>query len=299
MNGVLARLGELASDLVEAAPLLTSAALVLAAFLLLAWAMQKAVVRAIGRRRDDRPLAIALGRLASLAISVLGLLVAAVVAFPAFRPGDLVTGLGIGSVAAGFAFKDVLQNYLAGILLLWRRPFLVGDEIRTGPFEGVVEDVNVRSTWLATYTGERVILPNNDVYTNAIVVRTAFDRRRIEVSLALDYAADLADALRVIGRTAPGIDGVLGDPGPWVHVTELGPAAITVTVYAWVRPPQQNALAVGSRLAHGLAAALREAGVEQSLSQRIEIAGGAGWLPDGAGPGLAPARPAPAARSGP
>ena len=80
----------------------------------------------------------------------LGLFVAAVVIFPAFKPGDLVTGLGITSVAIGFAFKDVLQNFFAGILILWRRPFVVGDQIRTKDYEGTVEEITVRSTRLKT-----------------------------------------------------------------------------------------------------------------------------------------------------
>src|SRR5688572_2268232 len=85
-----------------------------------------------GRRtRIDLTLADLLGRLAAAFTIILGLFVAAVV-FPTFNPGDLIAGLGITSVAIGFAFKDVLQNFFAGILILWRRPFIVGDEIKVG-----------------------------------------------------------------------------------------------------------------------------------------------------------------------
>ena len=107
-----------------------------------------------------------LGRLASAFTIILGLFVAAVVIFPTFNPGDLIAGLGITSVAIGFAFKDVLQNFFAGILILWRRPFIVGDEIKVGNYEGTVEEITTRSTRVKTYDGERAVLPNGDVYTN-------------------------------------------------------------------------------------------------------------------------------------
>ncbi len=112
------------------------------------------------RTRLDPTLADLLGRLASLVIMAWGLFVAAVVIFPAFKPGDLIAGLGITSVAIGFAFKDILQNFFAGILILWRQPFVVGDQIRSGGFEGTVEEINIRSTRLKTYDGERAVLPN-------------------------------------------------------------------------------------------------------------------------------------------
>jgi small conductance mechanosensitive channel len=105
----------------------------------------KRVIHAAGQNtRLDVTLADLLGRLASLLIIILGVFVAAVVVFPAFKPGDLVAGLGITSVAVGFAFKDVLQNFFAGILILWRRPFVVGDQLKFREFEGTIEEINVR-----------------------------------------------------------------------------------------------------------------------------------------------------------
>lgn len=93
---------------------------------------------------------------------LLGFLIAAVIVFPTFNPGDLVAGLGLTSVALGFAFKDVLQNFFAGLLILWRRPFVVGDQIKVREYEGTVEEINVRSTRIKTYDGERAIIPNAD-----------------------------------------------------------------------------------------------------------------------------------------
>jgi small conductance mechanosensitive channel len=86
-------------------------------------------------------------------MAALGLFVAAVIIFPTLRPGDLIAGLGITTVAAGFAFKNIPQNFFAGLLITWRRPLVVGDEIRVKEFEGVGEGITTRSTRLKTYDG--------------------------------------------------------------------------------------------------------------------------------------------------
>ena len=93
-------------------------------------------------------------------------LIAVTAAFPSFTPADLVGALGIGGVAIGFAFKDIFQNYLAGLLILVTRPFVVGDQIRFKDYEGTVEDIQTRATFIKTYDGRRVIIPNGDLNTN-------------------------------------------------------------------------------------------------------------------------------------
>lgn len=90
------------------------------------------------------------------------------VAFPSMTPASLFSALGIGGVAIGFAFKDIFQNLLAGILLLVRQPFRAGDEIRAGAFTGVVESIEARATFIRTYDGQRIIVPNSVIYTEAL-----------------------------------------------------------------------------------------------------------------------------------
>jgi len=223
----------------------------------------KSIVHAAGARtRLDVMLADLLGRLASFAIVILGLFVAAVVIFPAFKPGDLITGLGITSVAIGFAFKDVLQNFFAGILILWRRPFVVGDQIRTKEYEGTVEEINIRSTRLKTYDGERAVLPNGDVYTNAILVRTAYDRRRIRFTVGIGYPDSIEEARETISHVLRETEGVLADPGPWVYVSELAPSSVNFTVYFWTGSQQANVLEISDRVATGIKLALDHAGID-------------------------------------
>ncbi len=168
-------LDSMVEELLQRLPYLVVGLVVALIFYLIGRLTRRALHAAGRRTRLDVQLADLLDSLAVAVLTILAVFVAAVVIFPTFKPGDLVAGLGITSVAIGFAFKDILQNFFAGILILWRKPFRLGDQIRAREFEGTVEEITTRSTRVKTYDGERVVIPNGDVYISAIPVRTAYD----------------------------------------------------------------------------------------------------------------------------
>jgi small conductance mechanosensitive channel len=258
-------------SLLARAPYIFVALVVFVGFLIAARVFRRVVHAAGVRTRLDVTLADLLGRIVSFTLTVLGLFVAAVIIFPAFKPGDLVAGLGITSVAIGFAFKDVLQNFFAGILILWRRPFVVGDQIRVKEYEGTVEDINIRSTRLKTYDGERAVLPNGDVYTSAILVRTAYDKRRVRFTVGIGYTDSIEEARETIKRVLSETEGVLGDPGPWVYVTELAASSVNFTVYFWAESHQTNVLAVSDRVATGIKLALDRAQIDMPYPHTVVL----------------------------
>jgi small-conductance mechanosensitive channel len=214
-------------------------------------------VEAAGKRTQKKANFIfAIGRLTSAAIGILGFLTAAVIVFPTFTFANVITGMGLTSVAIGFAFKDVLQNFFAGILILWREPFRVGDEISASGFAGVVEDVNTRSTRIRTYDGERAVIPNGQIYTSPVLVKTAYDKRRVRVVVGVGYGDNLGRAREVMLESLSRTEGVLNDPGPWVYLTELAPSSVNFTVYFWTASPQRNVLAVTDRAIESVKEAL-------------------------------------------
>src|SRR5579859_5636717 len=97
---------------------------------------------------------------------------------PSFQVADLIKILGIGGVAIGFAFQNILQNFLAGLLPLWSQPFRVGDEIKIDAYEGTVEEIQTRATIVKTYDGRQVVISNSDLFTHAVIVNTALGSRR-------------------------------------------------------------------------------------------------------------------------
>ena len=146
------------------------AVVIFVVFLFIA-SMANSVVRRFARRRQRRQnLALLLGQLAHVTVIIFGFLVAFSTVAPSFHAGDVVKMLGVGSVAIGFAFQNILQNFLAGILLLLQEPFRIGDWITVTGFEGNVEDIQTRATIIATNDGQRIVIPNAVLFTNPVVV---------------------------------------------------------------------------------------------------------------------------------
>ena len=253
---------QLADALLARVPYVLLGLLTFVLFIIVARILKGILITAGQRTRLDITLAELLGRLASAGTIILGLFVAAVVIFPTFRPGDLIAGLGITSVAIGFAFKDVLQNFFAGILILWRRPFVVGDEIKVREFEGTVEDITTRSTRVKTYDGERAVLPNGDVYTNAVLVRSAYQSRRVRLTVGIGYQDSIESARRIIHDVVNRTEGVLKNPEPWVYVSELAPSSVNFSVFFWTNPRQAILLSVADKVITWIKLRLDEAEID-------------------------------------
>lgn len=174
-------------------------------------------------------------------VAVVAVLLAATLAFPSVRVADVLASLGIVSVAAGFAFKDVLENLLAGVLLLLRDPFKSGDQIRVGDHEGTVEGITIRETLLRTYDGQRLLLPNAQVYTSALEVLTHYPAARsaFRLNVAAESEVDrvravLVEAVRDALAGLPGPDADVRDPEAVVVGIERG--AVEMEVRLWSGP---------------------------------------------------------------
>jgi small conductance mechanosensitive channel len=138
---------------------------------LIAARMGKKLIRRVSKRRGGHPsLGLLLGQLTQTTIVVLGFLIAFSVVAPSFHAGDLIKMLGVGSVAIGFAFQNILQNFLAGVLLLLQEPFQMGDWISVNGMEGNVEDIQARATVITTANGNQVVIPNALLFTSPVAV---------------------------------------------------------------------------------------------------------------------------------
>lgn len=232
----------------------------------------RVLARRVGTRVGMDPmLADLFGRLASGLSIILGFFAAGAVIFPSITPGDLVAGLGVTSVAIGFAFKDILQNFFAGILILWRRPFRIGDQILTNNYEGTVEDINIRSTHLKTYSGERVVMPNGEVFMHAVLVRTAYGTRRVRLQVGIGYGDDIEEARQIIHQVLKESEGVLQDPGPWVLLAEFAPSSVNFDVYFWVEAEQANVLSVTDNVASRLKPAFDRAKIDMPYPTTVVL----------------------------
>jgi small-conductance mechanosensitive channel len=151
-------------------PNLVLAIVIFVLFLIIASASKSLTQRFALRRRTHKGVALLIDRLVRTGIVVLGFLIALSVVAPSFQAADLIKMLGIGSVAIGFAFQNILQNFLAGILLLVNEPFQLGDLISVTGIEGNVHDIQARATVVTTKEGRQVVIPNAVLFTNPVAV---------------------------------------------------------------------------------------------------------------------------------
>ncbi len=180
-----------------------------------------------------------LGRLAQGATILVGLFIALSIVIPSLKANDLVQLLGISGVAIGFAFRDILQNFLAGILILLTEPFQIDDQIVFKEFEGTVENIQTRATTIRTYDGRRIVIPNSELFTNSVTVNTAFENRRLQYDIGIGYGDDINDARRLILEAIHETDGVLATPAPDAIVVELANSTVNIRARWWVAPPRR------------------------------------------------------------
>lgn len=233
------KLQEMANSLIVALPNVIIGVLVFALFLLAARGIKALVQRLAERRRRARNLAFVLGRLAQTAVAIVGVLVAVTIIFPSFTPANLIGALGVSSIAIGFAFRDIFQNFLAGILILLTEPFSIDDQIVFKGYEGTVEDIQTRATTIRTYDGRRVVIPNAELFTSSVTVNTAFERRRLQYDVGIGYGDDIGRAKELILRAIRSVDGVLAEPPPDALVVELAPSDVTIRARWWITPPRR------------------------------------------------------------
>ena len=220
----------LLQQMISRVPYLVIASLVFVLLWVLSIFFKKAVTRILGSRKHHQNLVTVFRRVGSALILFLGFMVAMIIAVPSFTPGKLIGALGIGSVAIGFAFKDIFQNLLSGILLLLSEPFRIGDQIISGNFEGTVEDIQIRATTIRTYDGRKVVIPNSQLYTSTMTVNTAYSQRRLEFDVGIGYENNIIDAQRVILSVLKAAPTVSKLAEPSVIATALADSSVVLRV---------------------------------------------------------------------
>jgi small-conductance mechanosensitive channel len=202
---------------------------------------------------------------------VVGTLVAVAAAFPGFTPGNLISALGIGGIAIGFAFKDIFENFLAGILILVTRPFRIGDQIIYSHYEGTVEEIQTRATWLKTYDGRRVLIPNAELFKNSVTVNTAFPKRRLEYDFKLAPGTDIDAAKGTLVSALRESRDVLPDPKADVVVISFDQNAVTLRARWWSKSQISDVLIAQDRVLSSARKALVASGVKRPAATSTVI----------------------------
>ncbi|ATW05459.1 mechanosensitive ion channel [Sphingorhabdus sp. YGSMI21] len=178
--------------------------------------------------------------LVRIAIWTVGLLIALTILLPDLTPGSLIAGLGVGTVAIGFAFQDIFENFLAGILIMVREKMRIGDYISCEGIEGKVEQILLRETHIRKLSNELTIVPNSILFKNPVEILTDLDRRRHEVVVGVSYDTDLEEARDVI-RTAVESSGTTDDRKPVdIFACEFNSSSIDFKLRWWSGSAQRD-----------------------------------------------------------
>lgn len=147
---------------------------------------------------------------------------------------SMLAGGGVTAVVLGFAFREIGENFLAGIFLSFSRPFKIGDLINTEAIEGYVKEIELRYTHLRTEDGRDVYVPSSQLFGRPLTNYTKDGLRRIGFTLGIDYSNDASRACEVLSDTVSTVTDVLKEPRPRAYVHSLSPQYVELGVYFWI-----------------------------------------------------------------
>ena len=253
---------DLARTTVALVPNLIAAIIALALTFAIAAGVTRLAGRLFRRTRMRPSLQSAMVTLISIGVWVFGLLVAATILFPNLTPTKLLAGLGLGSIAVGLAFKDIFENFLAGILILIRQPMRIGDDIECEEVSGRVEEISIRDTYLRKRSGELILVPNSYLYKNPTRILTDRPERRIELTIGVAYGEDVDAARDVIRAAVEGLETVNSDERIDVLAKEFNSSSVDFMVRWWTGSTPIEEHRSRDEAVAAIKAALDAAGIE-------------------------------------
>lgn len=185
------------------------------------------------------------------------------------NPAGLLVSASFLGVVVGLAARQTLGSLVAGFVLMFARPFEIGDWVEIGDTEGIVVDISIINTRLRTFSGEYVAIPNDRVGNSVVHNRTHEDQLRLSVEIGVDYAADPERAAEVALDAIDEVDAVVDNPAPDAVPVRFGDSAIVLDLRFWIRnpsPPRKWHAIRG--VVYGVKDAFDRAGIDIPFPQR-------------------------------
>lgn len=259
---ITAQLKTLAESAIQHSPNILAAVVLIVLTWLLSKVARRVASKVLPGKGPQRSLTIAIRKLISIGVWIGGLGLATIVLFPSVKPSSLIAGLGLGSVAIGFAFKDIFENFFAGMLILFRQPFKIKDHIEIEGIEGVVENITIRDTLVRQTDGQPVIIPNSVLFKNPVTVRTDRDTRRVTIVCGVAYGEDIDEAREVITEAVQGVDSVNTDKPVQVFAQSFGASSIDFELAWWTGSTPLDVRKSRDAVVARVKRALDDAGIE-------------------------------------
>ncbi|BDI61187.1 mechanosensitive ion channel family protein [Qipengyuania nanhaisediminis] len=262
INTLMDQLNAMANEFVRTLPSIAIAVFILIVTAIVAGFAVKIADGMIGKTSLRPSLRQLIETLVKLAVWILGLLIAAIIVFPGLTVGTLVAGLGIGAVAIGFAFQDIFENFLAGVLIMIREKMRIGDVIECEGIIGKVEHITLRETHVRSLSGELTVVPNSILFKNPVEILTDKDMRRHDVVVGVSYDTDLDAAAEVIRKAVTAIDEVDEEKGIDVFAQEFNSSSVDFLVRWWSGSTPRNGWESKDKVVRAIKRGLDDAGIE-------------------------------------
>jgi small conductance mechanosensitive channel len=221
-------------------PIVTNIAIALALFIgsiILARFLRRLLDRVLTARGVDHEISILLGQLLYWSILIFGI-ITALQRF--FDVSAFLAGLGILGFTIGFALQEIMQNFVAGMILLVQQPFDIRNLVSISSYTGTVSAINMRTTEVKTLDGRLIIIPNAQVLSNPIENYSRADLLRVDLPIGVGYETDLDMAKATILEALPSIKGYLPDPVPSIIYHSFGESSIDMDIRFWINTEENN-----------------------------------------------------------
>jgi small conductance mechanosensitive channel len=266
LSGDIATFGTLAiAWAVDALPRIIGAIVLLVVGWWLAARARQAIARLLdGQMQVDPTLRTVIASL--VRYSILIVVFVAVLAQVGIQTTSILAALGAIGLAIGLALQGTLSNIAAGMMLLWLRPFRVGDYIDSGAAAGTVKELGLFATELHSWDGIYQFVPNSELWNKKLINYSRLPTRLVDLGFGVDYADDIDRGLDTLLAIAGDDKRVLSDPAPIVFVDQLGDSSVVLRLRAWA--PNADYWDVRRALTKAGKAALEAAGLSIPFPQR-------------------------------
>ena len=263
MSTVGASLSKLYQDFLLRLPFIVAGIGILIATYFVSLALKFLLAKVLDSRKHIRAsLKDLIKQLAIITLWIAGFLMATVVVFPGMTPAKALTVLGLGSVAIGFAFKDIFENFFAGVLILWKYPIEKGDVIEHDDNVGKVEEITIRNTLIRKSDGELVVAPNASLFKSNVEVLTNRKKRRVRIMCGVAYDEDIAESREVIRAAVAGCESVSGPKSVEVFANEFADSSINFEIAWWTGSAPVEIRKSRDEVIEAVKKALDDAGIE-------------------------------------
>lgn len=218
-------------------PNMIAAIFLFLAFWLFAKLLRKISIKLFRKSSDNKALENLFGTFVYYTIMGLGLFIILEILQLGKAVTSLLAGVGVLGLALGFAFQDIAANFVSGIILAFRKPFLVGDIVKINDFMGPVDRANLRVTVIRTFQGQEVYVPNKEVLQSPIINFSKRGERRIDLAVGISYADNLERVKEIVLNTLHKLEGVIRKEDMIFTYTGYGDSSINFEIKFWIKYP--------------------------------------------------------------